>query len=128
MLIRVSLFGLAPHFRTDFRTLICSRFRGGPTISERAIALDRIAGSTLLAAVAAVVFCVAAQTLPLSRLQVLNVADSAHAAASPAANLDLKRLSAEAASEPLSTREVRQLQSRLQMQGFDPGAIDGVVG
>ena len=128
MRTRSSLFGLASQFQTDLQTLTCSRFRGGPSISERAVALDRLAGSTLLAGVAAAGFWLVAQTLPLSQLQLPAVADSAHAAAAPAPSVDLQRLSAEAAAEPLSSGDIRQLQSRLQRMGFNPGVVDGIVG
>ncbi len=127
MRFRFSPFGFASQFRTDVRTLTSGRFRGGPSISERAVALDRIAGSSLLAGMAAAGFWLVAQTLPLSQLQLPTVADSAHAAAS-VPNLDLQRLSAEAAAEPLTPDEVRQAQSRLQMLGFNPGVVDGIVG
>ena len=117
MRMRFSLFGLASQFQTDLQTLTCGRFRGGPSISERAVALDRIAGSTLMAGVAVAGFWLVAQTLPLSQIQLPAVADSAHAA-SAAPSLDLQRLSAEAAAEPLSPGDIRQLAK--------PAAHDGV--
>lgn len=128
MRFRYSPLDFASQFQADVRTLTCGRLRGGPSLSDRAVALDRIAGSTLLAGVAAAGFWLVAQTLPLSQLQLPAVADSAHAAAAAAPSLDLQRLSAEAAAEPLSPGDIRQLQSRLQRMGFNPGVVDGIVG
>jgi hypothetical protein len=127
MRTRFSLLGLPRQFRTDIQTVTSSRFRGGPSIGDRAVALDRIAGSSLLACVAAAGFWLVGQTLPLSQLPLPNVAESAQAA-TPASNLDLQRLGEAAAAEPLTTADVRQVQSRLQMMGFKPGMTDGIAG
>ena len=94
------------------------RWRGGPTLSQRALALDRIAGSIFLVCLMAASLWVADQTglLPI-------VAESAQAATSGPAALDPAL-----AAKPLTSAEVRLLQRKLKSLGFDPGAIDGVPG
>ena len=114
--------GFAWRFRTDVRTLSCRRIRGGPTLSERALALDRIAGTL-------VVFCallsaawLATQILPTDMPA---VAESAQADAA-AADGNLQALRPDA--ERLDTAELRAVQIRLRSLGFDPGVIDGIAG
>jgi hypothetical protein len=115
---RFPLFGSAWQFSTDLRTLTCRRWRGGPTLSERALALDRIAGSLFLVCLVAASIWVADRTglLPV-------VADSAEAATSAPAGLDPAL-----ATTPLTSAEVRLLQRKLRSLGFDPGAVDGIPG
>ena len=117
---RFPLFGFARQFRTDLRTLTCRRWRGGPTLSQRALALDRVAGSLFLVSLMATSLWVADRagllTLPV-------VAESAQAATSDPAALDPAT-----AATPLTSAEVRLVQRKLKSLGFDPGAIDGVPG
>ena len=98
--------------------MACRRRRGGPTLSQRALALDRIAGSLFLVCLMAASLWVADRTglLPI-------VAESAQAATSGPAALDPAL-----AARPLTSAEVRLLQRKLKSLGFDPGAIDGVPG
>jgi hypothetical protein len=124
---RLSSPGFARQLQTDLQTLTCSRFRGGPSISERALALDRIAGSIFLVGAAGLAVWFAGQIVPPSVLRVPDVTLSAQAAPG-APNLDLQKLGAEAAAEPMGADDIRHLQSRLQRLGFDPGPIDGIVG
>lgn len=121
------LSGLARQFRTDIQTLFCRRIRGGPSASERARALDRIAGSICLVCIAVSVLWLANQALPATLLHVSLIGESAQAA-SGAPDLHLPTPEAEAASEPLSADEIRRLQTRLMVLGFDPGPIDGTAG
>jgi hypothetical protein len=115
---RLSLSGFPRQFSTDVRTLACRRWRGGPTLSERALALDRIAGSLFMACLLVMSLWVADRTglLPV-------VAESAQAAASAPAAVDPAL-----ATGPLTSSEVRILQRKLRSLGFDPGAVDGVPG
>ncbi len=115
---RFPLPGFARQFRTDLRTLTCRRWRGGPPLSARALALDRIAGSLFLLCLLATSLWLADRTGLLPA-----IAESAEAATrAPAAN-DAAR-----ANTPLTSAEVRLLQRKLKSLGFDPGAIDGVLG
>jgi hypothetical protein len=115
---RFPLSGSAWQFSTDLRTLTCRRWRGGPTLSQRALALDRIAGSLFLVCLVATSLWVADQAglLPI-------VAESAQAATSEPAALDPA-----IAAKPLTSAEVRLLQRKLKSLGFDPGAVDGAPG
>jgi hypothetical protein len=117
---RFSLSGFPRQLSTDVRTLACRRWRGGPTLSERALALDRIAGSLFLACVL-VTSLWAADRAGLLTLPV--VAESAQAATREPASLDPAL-----AARPLTSAEVRLLQRKLKSLGFDPGAVDGVPG
>jgi hypothetical protein len=123
---RFLLSGFARRFRTDVQTLLCRRFRGGPSLSDRALALDRIAGSLFLACMGALAIWLASQTLPANPLQIPLIGESAQAA-SGTTEVELSRSGAEAANH-MSSAEIRALQGRLKALGFDPGAIDGVAG
>jgi hypothetical protein len=115
---RFPLSGFARQFRTDLRTLASRRWRGGPTLSQRALALDRVAGSLFLVCLMAVSLWLTDRTGLLPP-----VADSAQAAAGAPAAIDPAL-----ASAPLTSAEVRLLQRKLKSLGFDPGGIDGVPG
>jgi hypothetical protein len=117
---RFPLSGFSSQVCTDVRTLTCRRWRGGPTLSERALALDRIAGSMFVVCVIVMSLWVADQagllTLPV-------VAESAQAATGGQGVLDPAVV-----ARPLTSPEVRLVQRKLKSLGFDPGAIDGVPG
>ena len=115
---RFPLSGFARQFRTDLRTLTYRRWHGGPTLSERALALDRVAGSVFMLCLVVTSVWVAerAGLLP-------TVAESAQAATNAAAAPDPAL-----ASKPLTSAEVRLVQRKLKSLGFDPGGIDGVPG
>jgi hypothetical protein len=121
---RSSASGLARQFQTDIQTLTCGPLRGGPSIGDRAIALDRIAGSTMLACVAGLGAWLVAQALPAGEFKIPAIAESAEAAQSGAPNPDLQKVGA----EPMNATNIRRLQIKLQRLGFNPGAIDGIVG
>jgi putative peptidoglycan binding protein len=115
---RFPLPGFARQFSTDLRTLTARRWRGGPTLSQRALALDRLAGSLFLVCLMATSLWAADRTGLLPP-----VAESAQAATGAPATLDPAL-----ASAPLTSAEVRLLQRKLKSLGFDPGAIDGIPG
>jgi hypothetical protein len=117
---RFPLSGFARQFRTDLRTLTSRRWRGGPTLSQRALALDRVAGSVFMLCLV-VTSVWAADRADLLTLPV--VAESAQAATSDPAALDPA-----IAAKPLTSAEIRLVQRKLKSLGFDPGAIDGVPG
>jgi hypothetical protein len=116
--LRFSLYGFPRQFITDVRTLACRRWRGGPTLSQRALALDRIAGSLFLVCALATSLWVADRAGLLPTL-----AESAQAASGAPAAVDPAL-----ATRPLTSAEVRLLQRKLKSLGFDPGAVDGVPG
>lgn len=117
---RLPLPGFARQFRADLRTVTSGRWRAGPTLSERALALDRIAGTLFILCMVATSLWAADQagflTLPA-------VAESAQASTGDPAALD-----AAAAAKPLTSAEVRLVQRKLKSLGFDPGGVDGVPG
>ena len=115
---RFPLPGFARQFGTDLRTLTCRRWRGGPTLSERALALDRVAGSLFLVCLVAASLWLADRTGLLP-----TVAEPAQAATSTTAAPDPAL-----ANRPLTSAEVRLVQRKLKSLGFDPGAVDGVPG
>lgn len=124
---RFSLSGFARQFGTDLRTLTCRRLRGGPSISARALALDRLAGALFLVCVAGLGAGAAHQTLPMSLLKVPIMTESAQAATG-APDPTVQELSALPPAKPLRSAEIRALQGRLEALGFNPGAIDGIAG
>ena len=117
---RFLLPGFARQFRTDLRTLTSRRWRGGPTVSERAQALDRVAGSVFIVSLVAVAIVGADRA---GMLKLPEVAESAQAATSDPAAIDPAL-----AARPLTSAEVRLVQRKLKSLGFDPGAVDGVPG
>jgi hypothetical protein len=117
---RFPLSGFARQFRTDLRTLTCRRWRGGPTLSQRALALDRVAGSVFMLCLVVTSVWVTDRT---GLLTLPAVAESAQAATGDPGALDPA-----IAAKPLTSAEVRLVQHKLKSLGFDPGAIDGVPG
>ena len=117
---RFPLSGSARQLRTDLRTLTSRRWRGGPTLSQRALALDRVAGSRLHA--------VPGGDVALGR----RPGRPAHAAGGgrkrAGSHRDPAALDPALAAKPLTSAEVRLVQRKLKSLGFDPGAVDGVPG
>lgn len=122
---RFSLSGFFRQFSSDLRTLGSRQWRGGPTLSARALALDRIAGSLFLASVLVTSLWAADQA---GLLKLPAVAESAQAATGGSASGDPASLDPALAEKPLTSAEVRLVQRKLKSLGFDPGAIDGVPG
>ena len=120
-------FRFARRFRTDIGTLLCRHIRGGPSISDRLLALDRIAGSLFLLCVVLSAVWLAGQVMLSSTLEMPQMAESAQAA-SDALDLGPQMRAVEAAAQPLTPDDVRKLQNWLVMLGFDPGPVDGMPG
>ena len=114
-------FRFASQFWTDTQILFCRRSHGEVSLSDRAQALDRIAGSLFLLGVAAAAIWLATHVLPYQMMRYSLLTEIARAEA------EIQRHSADAA-RPISVREMRGLQSRLKALGYDPGAIDGRAG
>jgi hypothetical protein len=120
-------FRLARQFTTDVRTLFCRHVRGGPSISDRLLALDRIAGSLVLLCVTLSAAWLAGQMMLPNPPKMPRMAESAQAS-SDALDLGVQKRAVEAAAEPLTVDDVRKLQNWLVVLGFDPGPVDGRPG
>jgi hypothetical protein len=125
--LRFPLLGFARQFQTDLEVLTRRGCRRHARLSDRMIALDRLAGtSVLFCAVAILAWLLATQSslLDISRA----VASSAYKATFGPSEAEANRLEAHRVSAPLAARDVLLLQSRLKQLGFDPGKIDGIAG
>ncbi|WP_119303068.1 peptidoglycan-binding domain-containing protein [Dongia deserti] len=122
---RFPLSNLARRFRTDVQILFCRRIRGGPSVRERAVALDRIAGSLCLVFMTGATLWLANQTLPATTPRIPLIGESAQAApADPESEVP----ATEGSAETPTSADIRALQSKLKMLGFDPGPVDGIAG
>ena len=111
-------------FRTDLGTLFCRQIRGGPSLSARAHALDRLAGSAVLLGAMLAGLWLAGRVVPADLTG--RVAESAQAASAPATAQP--QPDGAAASEAMTAEEIRKLQNWLVMLGLDPGPVDGIAG
>jgi putative peptidoglycan binding protein len=104
----------ARQFRADAQTLFSPRLHGEVSLSDRANALDRIAGSLFLLCMVAAAVWAATHAVPY-RLMRYSLLSEIARAESQATGL-------------ISVAEMRALQGRLKALGYDPGAIDGRAG
>lgn len=118
---RFSPSGFARQFGADAETLFCRRLRGGPSLPDRALALDRIAGSLFLLCIAAFTIWLPNQIPQFNQLRISLLSRAAQAYE------EIERSNAEAA-RPISVAEMRAVQRRLKALRYDPGAIDGRAG
>ena len=124
---RFPRFSFARRFKADVQTLFCRQIRGGPAMSDRLLALDRIAGSIFVLCVALTAIWFGTQMMSPASLKMPPVAESAQAA-SGALGLEVEKRVVEAAAEPMTEDDIRKLQNWLVMLGFDPGPVDGRAG
>ena len=117
--IRFAPSGFVGQFRVDCRTLTARRSDGGGTFGERLVALDRIAGSTVMLGAVCVAVWIMGQASPMT---VLEPASATAATAAPELGLP------EPETVPLTSAEVRKIQARLHAFGFSPGRADGIAG
>lgn len=127
MRLRFPFFGFARQFQTDFTVLARRGGHRHARFNDLIVALDRLAGTFLLAGVAVLlVWLLATQSSVLDTVHV--AATRAYHATFGPSQAEAKRLDPQRVSGPLTVRDVRLLQSRLKQLGFDPGAIDGIAG
>lgn len=128
MRLRFPFFGFARRFQTDFAVLARRGSYRHARFSERFVALDRLAGTSIVAVVVLLLAWVLATQS--SVLDITGaVAGSAYKATFGPSQAEAERLeSSKSPTAPLTAREVWLLQSRLKQLGFDPGAIDGIAG
>jgi hypothetical protein len=128
MRLRLPFLGFARQFQTDFAVLARRGSHRHARFSERFVALDRLAGTSILAVVVVLLAWVLA-----TQSSVLDVtgalASSAYRATFGSSQAEAERLDpVKSPAAPLTAREVWLLQGRLKQLGFDPGAIDGIAG
>jgi hypothetical protein len=119
MIPRSTFSGDTRQFPADVQVLTLGHSHKRTAFKDRMVALDRMAGTTMLACVAVLSVWLISQAIQMRLLD----APSATASSVDAA-FDRELV----AGEPMTAVAVRQLQSKLQMLGFDPGVIDGIPG
>ena len=104
---------------TDVDVLTLGHNHRRTAFKDQMVAIDRMAGTTVLACVAVLSIWLVSQAIQMRWLDGPGVtANSANAA------FDSELV----VGEPMTAAAVRQLQSKLQVLGFDPGVIDGIRG
>lgn len=119
----IPMSGFARQFKTDLQVLTRAGDYRNARLTDRAVALDRIAGtSVLFCAAALLTWLVATQTALLD-------IPSAMASTAYQATFGTQFNPDETlAAKPMKARDIRVMQRKLKQLGFDPGAIDGVAG
>jgi hypothetical protein len=119
MIHRFPFSGDTRQFPADVQVLTLGHNHKRTAFKDRMVALDRMAGTTVLACVAVLSVWLIGQAIQMRLLD----APSATASSADAA-FDRELV----AGEPMTAITVRQLQSKLQVLGFDPGVVDGIRG
>ena len=119
MISRSTFSGDTRQVETDVDVLTLGHNHRRTAFKDQMVAIDRMAGTTVLACVAVLSISFVSQAIQMRWLDAPGVtANSANAAF----------VSELVAGEPMTAAAVRQLQSKLQVLGFDPGVIDGIRG
>jgi hypothetical protein len=119
MISRSTFSGDTRQVETDVDVLTLGHNHRRTAFKDQMVAIDRMAGTTVLACVAVLSISFVSQAIQMRWLDAPGVtANSANAAS------DGRFV----AGEPMTAAAVRQLQSKLQVLGFDPGVIDGIRG
>jgi len=118
---------LARGFRTDLQVLTrtCDHRHAGFT--QRLVALDRIAGTTLVVCAAAMLTVLIATHSSLLDIPSA-MAGSVYRATFGASKTEFTEAEVRLAARPMTANDVRELQGKLKQLGFDPGTIDGIAG
>ena len=111
--------GDTTQFKTNADILTLRHNHKRTAFTDRMVALDRMVGTTLLASVAVLSLWLVSQAIQMRWLDIPSA---------PASSADVGSDSKLIAREPMTVAAIRQLQSRLQVLGFDPGVIDGIRG
>lgn len=121
MIYRPRSPGSARQVDTDFHTLIHRAKDRRVTFGDRLLALDRIAGTALIACIMVAIMWLMSVVAGAGLLRIPSAtADSAGAVT--------EAQTAHAVADPLKWSEVRKLQTKLSQLGFDPGKFDGIAG
>jgi hypothetical protein len=116
MIPRSTFSGDTRQAETDVDVLTLVHCHRRTAFKDQMVAIDRMAGTTVLACIAVLSIWLVSQAIQMRWLDAPSV--TANAA------LDGRFV----AGEPMTVAAVRQLQSKLQVLGFDPGLIDGIRG
>src|SRR5262249_27260280 len=113
--------------QTDLKVLVGNDGHQHLHLADRIAALDRLAGTAVLAAATiAVAWLLATQSSIPDAARM--VAGDAYQATFGSSAAEAGRLNPASLTAPLTAADVRTLQSRLSQRGFDPGRIDGIAG
>ena len=119
MIPRSTFSGYTTQIETDVDVLTLGHSHRRTAFKDQMVAIDRMAGTTVLACIAVLSIWLVSQAIQMRWLDASSVtANSANAA------FDGRFV----AGEAMTVAAVRQLQSKLQVLGFDPGVIDGIRG
>ncbi len=113
--------GPARQVDTDFHILIHRGKDRRITFGDRLVALDRIAGTTLIAGTMVAIMWLASVVAGAGLLRIPSAT-----ADSPDAVTETQ--TARTVLDRLKWSEVRELQTKLSLLGFDPGKFDGIAG
>jgi hypothetical protein len=113
--------GPARQVATDFHILIHRGKDRRVTFGDRLVALDRIAGTTLIAGTMVAIMWLASVVAGAGLLRIPSAT-----ADSPDAVTETQ--TARTVLDRLKWSEVRELQTKLSLLGFDPGKFDGIAG
>ena len=118
MVYRLRSPGFARQLDADLHTLIHRGDDRRVSLGDRLLALDRIAGTTLIACAMVAIVGSVSVVLDAGLLRI----------PSATANTATEAQPAQAVADRLKWSEVRDLQTRLGQLGFDPGKLDGIAG
>jgi hypothetical protein len=119
MIPRFTFSGYTRQAETKVDVLIPGHNHRRTAFKYQMVAIDRMAGTIVLACIAVLSVWLVSQPIQMRWLDVPSVtANGANVA------FDGRFV----AGEAMTVAAVRQLQSKLQMLGFDPGVIDGIRG
>jgi hypothetical protein len=121
MVYRLRASGFARQLDVDLHTLIHRGNDRRVSFGDRLLALDRIAGVTLVACIMVVAVWLMGVVADSGLLRIPS-------ATAYGAGVATETQTAHAIADRLKWSEVRDLQTKLSHLGFDPGKFDGIAG
>jgi hypothetical protein len=118
---------LARGFKTDFQVLTDTGGYRQARFTDRLVALDRIAGTTLLVCAAGILAVLIATHSSLLDIPSA-MAGSVYRATFGTSKTEFTEAELRLAARPMTANDVRDLQGKLKQLGFDPGTVDGIAG
>ena len=119
MIPRFTFSGDTRQAETKVDVLTLGHSHRRTAFKDQMVAIDRMAGTTVLACIAVLSIWLISQAIQMRWLDAPSVTANGGNAA-----FDGRFV----AGEPMTVAAIRQLQSKLQVLGFDPGLIDGIRG